>query len=511
LKTQETIHALQGRRLPFRSLLALLAIETVAITVARLPESMDFDRFAFCDHGANLTLQTLISRGMQPALDFGYHYGLLPALVGRIWFSAFGVTPWAYEWAMIAIDLACIWAVARILCELKIGGAALAFALITFGYMVQASYVNFAHGLEAVLLIHALAQQTRGFRTRALALATAALFAKPSMGYVYGLLLVILVLLELRGSCFDLRRLLAAFGPAAAVFAALAFIVSMTFGTRTFLRTIVPLEGLTNYRALNFGLMKEGRGLWDPFKVPWMFYIINVNGLWILSGIFLFGAAAYQALNKSEMLTTKRSEVLISCAALHAAFLLFFFGNQWSLMIGTTVAIAQLNNSGRVIGLSFCALGILSWICMMRWSEQWWNNTSPDRSTAGLWTSATERSEWLQVLSITKGHSTVVLDLMGAAEQLFPGFQEPVSMFMVDGLMTPAEIQRKRDEISNAEIILVPTTKMLTCNGIPNHPEIKSAMDKFAIGWRGKYFEVFRRAGSQDDVNLAAAPRGASR
>ena len=67
----------------YLTLLVLFSIETIAINVARLPESMRFDRFAFCDHGANLTLQYLIDNGLRPSLDFGYHYGLLPALVGR--------------------------------------------------------------------------------------------------------------------------------------------------------------------------------------------------------------------------------------------------------------------------------------------------------------------------------------------------------------------------------------------------------------------------------------------
>jgi hypothetical protein len=167
----------------YRTLLVLFSLELLAINLARFPESMRFDRYAFCDHGANLTLQYLIANGLRPSLDFGYHYGLLPALVGRIWFGFFGATPWAYQGAMVVADLLCAWAIAKILSQLKIGAIGLALAFITLGYPFQAIYINFAHAIEAVLLCHALAEQARGSRANALALAAAATFSKPTMGF----------------------------------------------------------------------------------------------------------------------------------------------------------------------------------------------------------------------------------------------------------------------------------------------------------------------------------------
>src|SRR5580704_7565873 len=123
-----------GSVLSYRALLLLCSLETLAISFARLSESMRFDRFAFCDHGANLTLQYLIAQGLRPSIDFGYHYGLLPALVGRIWFGLFGATPWSYQAAMVIAELLCAWAIAKILSQLKVGGVGLALAFITLGY-----------------------------------------------------------------------------------------------------------------------------------------------------------------------------------------------------------------------------------------------------------------------------------------------------------------------------------------------------------------------------------------
>ena len=497
------VFGVEGRnrfRLGYPALVLLLSIELVGMQVARLPESMRFDRFAFCDHGANLTLQYLIANGLRPSLDFGYTYGLIPPLVGRFWFGLFGATPWTYQAAMVVTDILCAWAIARTLSYLKIGAVGLALALITVGYSCHATYVNFAHAIEAILLCFAIAQQTRGSLAGALAFATAAVFAKPSMGYVYGLLLVLLIVRNLRLNGFSLRRLLTAFTPAAVVFLSLAAVICLTYGLPTFLLTVLPVEGVTHYRALNFGLLRAGRGLWDPKTVPWIFYLVGVSGFWIASTIFLFGSALFQFYREGVgTLAARRSEILVTCAILHLAFLVLFFGNQWSwiyysyiLMIGTVIAV-DLGPGMRGAGVALCVLALLSWISVARWSQQWWKNTAPDPATAGLWAPEDERTEWLQVLAMARGHKAVILDTMGAAELLSPGFAEPVSLFLLPGLMLPADLRRKLEQLSNAEIVVVPTITIVTCSGIPDASEFKDALKSFDLAWSGKHFEVFRR------------------
>ncbi len=66
--------------------------------------------------------------------------------------------------AMVVADLLCAWAIAKILARLKVGAVGFALAIITLAYAFQATYVNFAHAIDAVLLSHALAEQARGSR-----------------------------------------------------------------------------------------------------------------------------------------------------------------------------------------------------------------------------------------------------------------------------------------------------------------------------------------------------------
>jgi hypothetical protein len=483
----------------YLALAVLFSLEMLAINLARLPESMSFDRFAFCDHGANLTLQYLIANGLRPSLDFGYHYGLLPALIGRIWFALFGATPWSYQSAMMLAGLLGAWAIAKMLSQLKIGAIGVALAIITLGYSFQASYINFAHAIEAVLLSHALAEQARGSKASALALVSAATFAKPSMGYVWGLVLVVLIVRELIGAEFALRRMIRALTPAAIVVVSLALVLSLFYGATTLLHTALPIEGATAYHSMNYGLLGTGQRFWDPKGLPWTFYLIDVSGFWIASTLFLFASVLFQLLSRSaHAVSPQRKEVILTCAILHLAFLIFFFGNQWSwiyypylLMVGVAVA-ADLGPTPRRIGMMLCVLAVLSWTDIAYWSHRWWQTTKPDAATAGLWATADERDEWLSVRALTKDHKALMLDSMGATELLFPGFGDPVSLYLTRGLMLSSDINRKLDKLSSAQEVVVPIT-IAACTGVPDAPEFRQALKNFDLAWSGKHFEIFQR------------------
>ena len=151
-----------------------------------------------------------------------YQYGLLAALIGRVWFGFLGATPFAYEAVMAAGAILFAWAMAQIFAGRKIGARGLALLLVSLGFAFQSSYPNLAHCIEAVLLSHALAQQVRGSNRNALALATFAIFDKPAMGYFFGVILLVVIALELRRQRGELRDFIATISPAAIVFAILS-------------------------------------------------------------------------------------------------------------------------------------------------------------------------------------------------------------------------------------------------------------------------------------------------
>src|SRR5208283_2596594 len=141
---------------------------------------------------------------------------------------------------------------------------------------------------------------------------------KPSMGWIYGLLLIVLMVGERNRERPLFRRLLAELAPAFAVFLLLTGAISLAYGPAVLLRTLLPFEGVSNYRALGFGLLAAGRELWDPSGLPWTFYLIDVSGLWIVGTLFLWCAAALTLRATSERApASRRREILVTCAILH--------------------------------------------------------------------------------------------------------------------------------------------------------------------------------------------------
>lgn len=480
-------------------LFVIFAVEAVAIEIARLPVDLGFSRFAFFDYGANLSLQSLIATGYRPAIDFGFAYGLLGVLIGKVWFGCFGLTPAAYQWAMLTGAILFAWALARIFSERKIGVTGLALLLLSFGFAYQSSYPSLTHCIEVVILAHALACQVSGSNRGALALATVAVFDKPAMGYVYGALLLFLILIELRRQPSTARDFIEALVPAAIVFMVLSTMLVAVYGARSFLLTIVPIEGVSNYRALHFGFIHgEGRYLWNPVArvVP---YFLDIPGFWMASTLYLIVAAVVQVMGFVRRKSlTRLGESIITCAILHLSFVLLFYGPLVSwyyysflLTIGCGLATA-MGRQWRRAAVLLSVLAIFSWYTSASAIYSGWKNTSPNPETAGLWSQPGEANEWNKVAAMARDQKMVVMDVRGGVEVMYPEFGKPVAFFLTPGLATEGEIARATGRLSTADAFVVPGVVRLF-NGLPDAPEITAAMKDFDLQWKGYFFEMYRR------------------
>ena len=485
-------------------LFLLFSIEILAIDFFRLPEIMAFDSYGFCDNGANLTLQYLVSHGLTPTLDFGYHYGLLPILIGRVWFAIVGRTPIGYQALMIGCDLVIVAAIARIAATLRFGATSLALTAITIGFAVRASYPSLAQGLEAALLSCALAEQTAGKHSRALAFASAAAFAKPSMGYVYAAVLIAFAWRNLRGENVVIQAL-RDIVPAVVTSIVIAATLTMFYGWTALVHTVMPLGGAAAYRALHYGFFSEsGRQFWNPHDLPWLYYVVDVAGFWIVGTLFLTGsglaAIFYLATDANEPeFEVRRNEVIATCAVLHLAFIMLFFGNQWSwiyyayfLTVGVAAA-AGASAIRRRVTVGLCVMGILAWTDVVFWELRWWQTNRRDAVTSGLWASPDEREEWQEVLEAVHSQRAVILDTKGAIELLVTGFEMPVSLYLDPGWMGPNDSQRKVEQILAAQMVVVPVGGIESCRGIPAAPEFAAALKSFEPRIKGKFFNVYQR------------------
>jgi hypothetical protein len=506
-----------------RCLFFLFTIEVIAYSLGWLPRSLGFDRFAFCDQGANLTAQYLISHGLTPAVDFGYAYGLIPLALGKIWFGCFGATPFAYQGLMVVCGILMALGLAQVAVRLELGVIGMALLAIALMFMIQASYPSLSQATEQVLLTFAIAQQAAGRRSGALALATAAVLAKPSMAYVYGFILALLIVLQLLRSGGSFRQWIRAFAAAALVGILLAAVLGIEYGPAALLNTVFPVEGMRNYKALDFGFFRgSGRGFWDLGNMPFLAYLLEVSGFWMAATLVLLIGAPFAALKcyrswfaETPSLQLRRAEIVVTCAVIHVVFVTLLFGNEWSwlyyayfLVLGVAT-VSEIWPMGRRAGFALCALGVIA-CSAQAWSMyHHWTIDSRYASTGGLWASPGQAAEWSKALSLVQGRNAVVLDINGAVELMVPGFAPPTTLYLLPGLMQPAEVDRKLAQLNGAEVVLVPYGILSACRGVPDNFAIKEALNAFRIEWRGKYYEVFRK-GSEPVVRPApVAPASA--
>lgn len=204
---KDTFHAMIGERGSSRvaaslwnqSFPWLLMALVIALGVLQSPAER-LVRYLGYDSGVDLTMQNLLARGYRPTIDFAIAYGLLPLLINKAWYAIAGLTPSAFRVEVLLVTCVTAWGMARFASARQVGPAGSALIVLAIPDVLFPSYSTVVHVLEPALLVHGLVEQARGRRGTALALATAALFVKPSMAYVYGFCLLVAIVAASRGA-----------------------------------------------------------------------------------------------------------------------------------------------------------------------------------------------------------------------------------------------------------------------------------------------------------------------
>ena len=474
-----------------------------------LPQLLNFRTYAFNDPGSNLTINYLISHGYRPVIDFGYPYGLLGIVANLAWFRAVPLTPAGYQTASIICQLGVACALARIARALALRPLQLIFLFVAIGRAVIPTYWNFAHALEAVLISFAMAEQARGARANALALTTTAVFAKPSMGFVYSALLLTLTALDLyRRRTTGLAAWFRQIRPATIVGLSLCAFLGIGFGLEVLYRTVFPISGMANYRALKWGFFNEsGASFWHPAGANWHYYAGTMIGLWAVATVYLVWGAVPAGWRLWENLGTRsdsagmrRDEIVFSCALLHLAFVFLFFGysNSWNYYSYLLIAgVAAVSIDARLSRYVFCAIIVVAagtYYSLIAGSISLWRSMSRSPATANLWSSKDVRDEWTRVLILSKGHRTAVLHYAGAIEILYPQFEPPAGTYFCRALTSAAEIQHEVARIKAADMVMLENVfTSSSCGSFPQTPETERALAEFKQIERSKYFLIYER------------------
>lgn len=490
----------RGRRVLV--LTAAFAAGSLALAAFQWPRSMSFEWFAFGDLGANLTVQRLLDRGLVPSVDFGYLYGLLPLLVGRAWFAAFGRTPAAYVAAMVVFDVLIAWGLARCVAALRAGPAGVALVLAALPSLTLHCYLNFTHALESALIVHALADHAGGHRPRALALLAACLFVKPALAYVYGLLLLLLILRSAAPA--GPGAVARALRPAAATGLLTALVLAAAFGPTVVVRSLLPLSGAETYRQQNYGFFHgAGRAFWLPPRPSVRFYLATHAGHYLAGSLVLpaAGAAALARLARRPGTTDLGGEIVACTATMHVVFVTTFYASwaSWTyyyfvLVVGLVAVSTRGRRAAVLIGVLAlaAAVGHKEWF---NYNVEAWRRTSPSPETAGLWATAVERDDLRRLRAAVGGQTASFLTPQGGCfERLVPGFAEPENFFLNRGIPIEADLERKTRQVAAAPVVVIREAPGTT-TFLKTWPEFRAALEGCELVWSRHAYRVYRRTG----------------
>jgi hypothetical protein len=472
---------------------AAVLVVTAAHFANLLPTLLNFQRFAFGDCGWPLTVDTLLDEGLAPTTDFAYFYGLLTLIVDRAAFAVFGRTPQTVVGIQAVCALAVAVGAARTMAAVNLRPLP-AFYLVTCAALltIPRGFPSPAHALEAALLMTAIAEHADGRLGRALVCVTVAVLVKPSLGYVYGLIFVGLILAGWPGGASRWRRLF----PAAGVGITLVLVLAAAFGWGPVARTLVPLDGMKVYSDQGVGFFfGSGRLFWVPEEPTAEYYLGGVPGIWLASSVVLL----VSAIRVLPRFREPAANVTLTCAALHLAFVVLLFGNRWSwiyypyvLFVGTAVGLNTLPpRLGGVLALVLAvgaAFGQSGWLWYDDWTAR--RDTRPSPETAGLYATPEDAAAWAEVRTLAERDRVLVLSPMGCPQLLAPGVHGPRWWCLLPKIMTPAERHRAEAEIAAATWIV---SAKWHDNDLLDAPEFAAALGPLALARDTSLYRMYRR------------------
>ena len=511
----------EGRRSALR-LCLLFGAEMLACALFRLPTDMGFDANAFADRGDFLSIAYLVGHGSRPAIDFGYHWGLLPIMLAQAWFALFGATAQSNEAIMVICALMVAIGMARMAAALRLGAPGIGLLMFAMPFAFPTFTLTYA--LEAALLSNALAEQAAQRRPRALALATASCFVNPSMAYLYGFVLLLGLLWESRGPddrgsrlqgwSVDWPRILHVIAPAAITGGIVILILCAVYGPLALAKTILPLAGMAAHHNQASGLFRGvGRDFWYQPQLGLPFYVFTVVGFWIAASLWLIvaGLRALRSLALAprardiagaadQFVLTGSAEFVLTCAVLHVTFVTVFFGSEVSwryycyiLVMGAAATSVRDLLSARIAGL-LAAMALLGNVSHFAQINGQWRSTSRSPVTAGMWASAEEVREWEQVKRAVGGEDAsrraLVLTAMGSAPVLSPLFEPPFANHFTPGELMPDQLARLMRQIDGAQRIVVVISPGYS-NMLVWWPDIQRALDGHELIWKGNSLAVY--------------------
>jgi hypothetical protein len=470
----------------------------IAVVVALLLQWHDyflFDEYAFLDEGSQLAVQHLVSHGLRPEIDFGYNYGLLPLLIGKLLFGALGNSPRTYALAVSLIGCFTTLGIARIAAALHGRGFEWAFVILTLPFLIG-RYDNLPYALEAAFLTNAFAEQLRGRFGLAMALALYAALCKPAMGYLYGAVLLLMLFGEVGRGRMRWIEIARTLRPALVTGTAMALVLSAVFGSESLLGTILPIQGIANYRAMHsLGFHSEELSFLKPSGVNWHYYIGTYTTLWMVCEVWLVIAGIVVFVQYTRGREALSGRFVLTMSVLAVADLLFFREHyRYVTLIGAAACIAFQNRWQKTLAVCVCLIAIPAFLNRLKSELMFRETLTRNGATGWLWVAPDLNLEWERAMTIAAGRKTAALGEMGGAGLVVPGIESPVVAFFLAGLALPDDVSREYRQLAVARVvILFRRYGRATGTVLEDYPVLKAAVEDDDVVFQGKYLEVRER------------------
>ena len=443
--------------------LVLLLLLT-GLQLLHLPQNLDYSTFAFGEAGANLNVAWLVRHGLRPAVDFGHPYGLFGLLLLDGWFRLTGLTPLAYFSFIVALEVLMVAALTDFAVTAELPWYRVAFIAVALPLFLWVNFLNAAHAVETACLVAAIVAHLKGHYDLALSATAAAVLSRPGLAYVYGVLLLVLVVVKI------VRRELnpSILGLPVVTTLCLAIVLAMRFGGMSLDRTLLPTAGMQNYRLLNYGFFRKGMAFWWPSPFTFHHYLGGA-GFWLLSAaaVILLGPIAFLRSRKLNRLRQREGEVALAAGIVAFVWVFFAFSHQyiggWILYLFFSVlGVVLLGDFFRrfdVVLVVLLLMALNSDRHEIEASMQVWRASSASTLAAHMFSQGAEDEDIRQIFEFVRGHTTAVLQYSGEVTLMRVGLGQPVNEFFQPGISLPAEIAREKASVAKAEYVLIPTPR----------------------------------------------------
>ncbi len=407
----------------------------------------------------------MVRHGLRPNVDFGHMYGLLGLLFSDAWFRIAGLTPAAYWAGVFLFELAMCAATTEFAIAADLSSLSIVFLFASFPIFLWVNYFNFAHVIEAFCLMLAVIAHLKGRYDFALAAAAMAVLARPALGYVYGFVLLCVVLMKVFHT-HSLRLSVLVLPICSTVF--LAIVLAWRFGFASLIRTLLPITGAAAYRAVGYGFFNRGMAFWWPNPFSLRFYL-GVPGFWLLvnASLLLLGPIAVLRARHTaaESLERHKSEVLGATAVVIFFWIFFVFSHQyigswilylWLAVWATTLLPHFFHKYAAVIVL-LILIAVNADRHLLLGPYPQWSSTKISSLFPHTFSQGNEDQQIKELFSAVRGRKVLVLIHSGAMPLMQDGLGEPLTEFYVPGGVMPGEKARIKSAANAAEMIVIPT------------------------------------------------------